>query len=454
MKLFKKVAILALSLGMVGSLAACGGGGGGADNGNAKGAQVTKEEWTTVMTNAYNADNVTISMNLSGYSEENDLVWTGLGTGTVKIADGKLHEQYAYKETYNGDSETYTDQTYIAKVDGTYYEWYKDSIDTLDWVSRVCDEAESNPTYLTAGKYVLSDFMGTGSLESYIMIYDYMTFDSATGEYKWVEGDHAGESYTLAIKVLDGKLYTVRERMELGTAYEEMKCVFSNFGTTTVSTMFGVDEDEGTSDSSQGGSIGGEVGGDDSYQQVDAAGWAAAIAATRAATNFSATVTMEAYALGSGMTGPAATGLATMSIADNKGYVEMTTTMAGMGSFTHYSYCGNVDGKNYSWESDDGDTWYCEQQGDAIDIDGDWMVSELFCDEMTFETATFDAETGIYSYTTADGVTYSIGFANGKVVYHSYSYTEDMGSVMETTETYVITYGNATVGQLPPVTAA
>ena len=452
MKLFKKVAILALSLGMVGSLAACGGGG-GADNGNAKGAQVTKEEWTTVMTNAYNADNVTISMNLSGYSDENDLVWTGLGTGTVKIADGKLHEQYAYKETYNGESETYTDQTYIAKVDGTYYEWYKDSIDTLDWVSRVCDEAESDPTYLTAGKYVLSDFMGTGSLESYIMIYDYMTFDSATGEYKWVEGDHAGESYTLAIKVLDGKLYTVRERMELGTAYEEMKCVFSNYGTTTVSTMFGEDEDEGTSDSSQGGSIGGEVGGDDSYQQVDAAGWAAAIAATRAATNFSATVTMEAYSEVEGNVILVATGVATMNIADNKAYTELTTTMMDGTSATKYSYCGNVDGQNYVWDSYDLVDWYCESNGDAMDVNGDWMVNELFCADMTFETATFDAETGIYTYVEAGGEVYAIAFANGKVVYHSYSYIDAMGHG-NVKEEYVFTYGNATVGQLPPVTAA
>ena len=40
------------------------------------------------------------------------------------------------------------------------------------------------------------------------------------------------------------------------------------------------------------------------------------------------------------------------------------------------------------------------------------------------------------------------------MAYFGYSYTEDMGSVMEMSEWYVFTYGNASVGDLPPVNNA
>lgn len=641
MIMMKKATVLVLALGMMGSMVACGGGGnngGNGDNGNAKGEQITATEWAAAMTHAFSADNVTANVYLSASYSEDGYSMGGSGSGTLKIANDKIHEKMSYTQTMGGESMSFTDETYIAKVDGVYYQWYKDSIDTLDWEMDICYDAEYEETFATTiGGYVLLDYLLDVSLEGYIAIFEDLVYDASAGEYKLVEGE-GDEFYTVSFKIVDGKLYTVTAREQESVGYEEMKYVFYDYGTTTIGNVLGT-EDEGNEEesSSTGGEIGGgEVGGDDSGQgvdeagwnvalypagdyqyvqsangvevatykvdgdtvysvqeageryysvedgkyylyekredaawtktelsatdyamevgmikinwsdafpyasftfntetgcyeaasivfggevaltnvsvkiangklaqmsysiegmelslaftyqeitlvlpevngevggdvggdvggetempvleQVDAAGWAAAIAATRAATNFSAVVTMEAYAIGSGMTGPAATGSAIMNIADNKGYVEMTTTMAGMNSSTHLSYCGNVDGKCYTWDSyDNGATWYCEMMSDAMDINGDWMVAEMFCSDMTFETATYDAETKLYSYTTEDGETYRIGFADGKVAYHSYSYTENMGSVMEMTEWYVFTYGNATVGDLPPVTVS
>ena len=336
---------------------------------------------------------------------------------TSKIDGDKIYSKQAFAERY------------YSVEDSKYYLYEKQS-DT--WTK----------TELSATEYAME--IGMIKIDwNDAFPYASFTFDAETGCYGAASIVFGGEVVltNVNVKIVNGRLAL------MSYAIEEMEIALAFTYHEITLTLPEVD-----------GEVGGDVGGEvvmPALEQVDAAGWAAAIAATRAATNFSAAVTMEAYALGSGMTGPAATGLATMNIADNKAYVKMTTTMAGMGSSTQYSYCGNVDGKNYSWESyDDGDTWYCEKMGDAINIDGDWMVSELFCEDMTFETATFDAETKLYTYTTESGSTYSIGFANGKVVYHSYSYTEDMGSVMEATETYVITYGNATVGALPPVTVS
>ena len=135
MKMFKKTTLLVLALGVVGTLglAACGGGDkGGTDNGNAKGEQVTLEQWTAAMTASYAADNVTANVTVSASFTEEGMTMGGSATGAIKIANDVIHEAMSYTESMGELSYTYTDETFIINEDGTYYEWYKDSIDTLE----------------------------------------------------------------------------------------------------------------------------------------------------------------------------------------------------------------------------------------------------------------------------------------------------------------------------------
>ena len=345
--------------------------------------------------------------------------------------------------TYKIDGDTvYISQAmgerYYTIEDGNYYIY--ENRESSGWIKSGLSENE----------YTM--YVGMVKMDwSAMFSYSDFTYNAETGCYETASVNVGETTITnVAVKISSGKL------VEMSYTAEEMDIALAFTYHEITLTLPEVSGGEIGGDNS--GSAGGEDDGETvmpQLERVDAAGWTAAINDLKAATNFAAVVNMEAYAKDSGMTGPAMTGVAIMSIADNKAYVDMTTTVVGMGSSTHLSYCGNVDGKNYNWDSyDDGASWSCEQMGDAISIDGAWMVEEMFSAEMTFETATYNEDKGFYTYTTESGSTYSIGFANGVVAYFGYSYTEDMGSVMEMSEWYVFTYGNASVGDLPPVNNA
>ena len=145
-------------------------------------------------------------------------------------------------------------------------------------------------------------------------------------------------------------------------------------------------------------------------------------------------------------------GYGIIAIADNKGYTEMMQEMPGYGSFRMYSYCGNVDGKNYVWESYDGENWSMDEEGDAITIDGAWMVAELLPEDLAFENWTYDETMGGYSYKWNATLTITVGIIDGKIGFlHTISTNAEYQTAPIMIEKYLFSYGNATVGQLPPV---
>ncbi|MBQ9714617.1 MAG: hypothetical protein IJV83_04790, partial [Clostridia bacterium] len=274
--------------------------------------------------------------------------------------------------------------------------------------------------------------------------------------YSW-EATEYGEVFnnSIEIKIKDGKVVTGKKTThcdDQGEGYEidEVVACSITYGGVSITLPGEETEDGGEEESSNaGGEIGGgeeesnNAGGDIGAvegEEVDEAGWNEAIAATQAADNFSANLVNEGYmdgeCLGSMM--------AILYVADDKGYMESIT------GESYYNYTGNVDGFSYSWESADGENWTCEKQGEAFPVNGAWMISETL-PSVNFSDWTYDAEQGCYVYVEGMSST-TVYIADGKVAVIALA---DIGIMGETTfiETmiYTITYGGASVGELPPV---
>ena len=475
MKMFKKTTLLVLALGVVGTLglAACGGGDkGGTDNGNAKGEQVTLEQWTAAMTASYAADNVTANVTVSAAFTEEEMMVGGSATGAIKIANDVIYEAMSYTESMGELSYTYTDETFIINEDGTYYEWYKDSIDTLEWVTYESEDAKYNPYFSTTlGGYVLREYMG--SVESSIAIYDRFEYNASTGEYTATDSSE-GESMTISVKIANGKLYTLETKYVEGDEYETMKIVFTNYGTTTIGKLPNGEEagggEEISSAPSQGGSeeissapsqsgseeIGGgeevdfvmpefdfdnTLGNDIVGAQVSTDELSAAIDKALAATNF----TMKGHSFVQG-----GRSLVQSNVANGKSYnvtrATYPTTEGETETTEMHMIIGEVDGTAYAWMSFDEENWDCEL-ADEVVVGGWQNGSDVFGDYLSMFkmlTPTFDQSTGAYSVS-VEGMTVSIKIVNGAVkMIH-----------LETTDMYiteVIEFGNAVNFKLPPVT--
>lgn len=384
------------------------------------GEQVSQDEMNAAISKALAATNFTTK----GHS----YVAGGASLVVTNVANGKSYNATrATYQTSEGQFETTELRTIIGEVDGVAYAWM--SFDQgANWMAEKAEEVVVGGW--SNGQEVFGMYLSVFAAGGY-------TFDATTGAYTV-----SAEGTSFTIKIVDGevKVITMVSEMEGDSMY------------VTSVIEYGNAVDFALPDLNAGGGDVEEVvlpkG-----QQVDADTWGAAIAATMSSDNLLAAVGME----GLDETGEnlLMNGYATMSIADNKGYVEMTTVMPGYGSFSMYSYCGNVGDKNYSWTSYDGENWMVEETGDAIALDGAWMVEELLPEELAFENWTYDELTGGYSYVWTDTLTVTIGIIDGKIGFlRTVSTDAEDQDVPIMIEKYVFTYGGATVGELPSIEGA
>ncbi|MBQ8343217.1 MAG: hypothetical protein IJY21_03825, partial [Clostridia bacterium] len=111
-----------------------------------------------------------------------------------------------------------------------------------------------------------------------------------------------------------------------------------------------------------------------------------------------------------------------------------------------YDYIGTVDGVTYMWISYDGTTWNCSEANgeDAISPNGSYFAGYL--DGFVFASASFNSETGMY-------IMYSETATISLKIYKELIVEISVQTESENTS-FVIEYGNASVGDLPPVNNA
>ncbi len=192
MKLLKKATTLFLALGltagMTADFAACGdkGGDNGVDTGAAKGEQVALEQWTTAVMNTLMADNVTITGgNRYQFHEEWDgetRVGGGDMNATMKLAGGMVYGDLSGVDTYDGETEEWTQEYYIINEQDTYYKYLRRDGET-EWSCDEHDEAKYNPNFsVTLQQFILDEDQDA---DYFIALYDSLVYDETNGEYSF-----------------------------------------------------------------------------------------------------------------------------------------------------------------------------------------------------------------------------------------------------------------------------
>ncbi len=410
---------------------------------DAMGQEVSQGEWEKAFYLFFNEQaNVTVNstfwMSMEEYYDETWHKYEGILDGVIYFSNGEMYERNQITEMEDGDRFSYTEEKYIVNKDGTYYEYYSDSIDTPNWVESTVRADEFNGR---AALYILGE---EDLLEAYIAMYAIADFNRETGEYTVYIEDEI-DPYTMKFKFVDGLLFSLTIRFEdmesdSERGFVEERYVFTNYG----NTYFEYPDFENG---------GGNFGGDEEVvvpeielpygEEVNAEVWEKAVADLKEANNFTAngTVTLATSV-------DSLTVAMNMHIAENKGFSVVTVN-----GREQYSVVGNVDGKNYEWYSEDGSYWECECTGDAYDIDGTYFWNDIVGVDVTYDSVYFDEENGGYVYEISEMAYVIIGFTDGQVSF-IVSYTQEeygIDSYAREKLVFVLSYGDAVVGELPPV---
>ncbi len=376
------------------------------------GEEVSAEIFKKAITEALGSTNFTI--------QGKSYVQGGASLIAANIANGKHYS--ATKATYptqDGKYETTTMYTIISTVDGTDWVWM-----SFDGVNFDNGPAEG---VVMAGWKDGNDIFGM-----YLQVFLSMDshFNAATGEYSI-----SADGVTVAIKIVNNEVKTIY--MTDGDMYILYVLTYDNAVDFNLPPV------------TDGGS--GDMGGSDVTipelevpysEEVNAKVWEKAIAELRTATNFSMQATDTTATPDYSVTAHIM-----MQIADNKGYA--TAYVQGR---MNYAYVGNVDGKNYEWNSENGKKWECICTGDAYAINGEYFLAEVLPVDVTFASVYFNKSQGGYQYEIDDMNYIVIGFTDGQVSFiKSVATSVEDGVEIVNTQVFVLSYGDAYVGELPPV---
>ena len=449
MKIWKKTLALLLAFGMTASIAACG----GSDGGKKEPAGEELEAgtgWATAWENTLTATNVKAEgyYNYSMYVSEN--LWRSMTSeGTIMLADNKY-----YSEGYSTNEWDYTGQGqdagkingkteyYYGYKDGDLYCWYIDSTMT-EWDE---DLAYGDSEYFGTAFFMVEEFGFDMDRYDYVALENLVTYEGGVYSLSFSyaeDGSSVAESYQF--KFVGGKLYSFSNVMtntvEDAVITVEQSFTFS-YGDAKIGKLpyeegFGEDEKEEEKPGVGGGEeIGGSGGAVVMPDYSDVKGqemhsvdeWNEVFAASCAETNLTA--------VGKSVKNDQ-THISYVSIADSKLY--MVNEINGVKS---YEYMGEVDGVHYEWESADGKTWECESTDWPEDMNGGFAVGSLY--GAPFEDFVYDAEKGIMVYEQG-GLLCEVKILDGKIVWFLMEMPEKGSQEIS------IAYGNATVGELPPV---
>ncbi|MBE5747611.1 MAG: hypothetical protein E7352_05525 [Clostridiales bacterium] len=477
MKKMKKLIGLVLALGMVSAIGftSCGGDGGivangGVDTGTAKGEQVTFAQWTTAVTNTFTADNVTINAFENMHMEEvwdsgEHMVYEGTSEGVIKLAGKASYEIMTETYTVNGVLQERMVEEYSCVNDGMYCEWSRNGANK-EWGYSEC-VYQNGMFDGTAGEIAFGNKYG---LAWYITIYNQLEYDESTGEYSvYVEDEY--DPFTLKCKIENDKVYTLTKRFE-DTAetspsefgYIEYKYVFVDYGTTSVRLPNG--EESGTDEDSEDSKTSSVVLPNTPTGVMTEEQWSAAFDATFGATNLliNGNITMETM-------GVRESGTEKVVFEEGKLYWEQNTVTGVYKGYYGMRYdesCGYEAPFKWEWNNDTS-SWACEYSDIGIvDIEDVFtcLTCETYIDALhyAYDDAVYNSEKGCYvidlgswlselmSGSTVKG-TLEITFEDGLVAKIKVASEEEIIEGFTAIEEYeyVITYGNATVGELPPL---
>ena len=376
-------------------------------------------DWADVLANTDEQTNFTYTASGRIYRDDGK---TSIMTEYVAVDNGKVYvERESMVHSGSGSASGMVATYYQGIVGGVAYEWR--DIGGDEWYVNQIAAIDNTG---------IVDLLGLGDL-------DFATakFNSETGAYTF-DADGAVISVR-AVKGLILAAELITDTMEV-----EYRFVYGN-ASVELPPM-----DGSMGDGGNGGDVivpeldWDETLGDDIIgEEVSEEEFANAIKKTYASTNFAVKgCANDDYGTGVGIT----------YIADGKMYnytESLHITQDGSKEKEQFAmYMGMVDGVEYAWVSSNGGPW---ESGSAEDIGlsglTNGMVFQMYLSYADYNKAVFDAKTGAYLVDVAaddETVTVSIKIVDGYVGAFSLIYADMI-------QTFVIEYGTAYVGELPPV---
>ena len=327
----------------------------------------------------------------------------------------------------------------VTNENGVDYEY------TYNKETGIWEKAESSNT-------VEDIFQNMHSIFSvFAKMYDAMEWNANDGCFYAAEFSMGANAlYNVQIVIGNGNVQRISYDMRYDEYEGTMRIDLYDYECTEVTIPTEGQGDSGNGDNSGDVEIGGDVeipvvGGETTIKALYAA-----IENTRKENNLQANVIYGAYMIENETPTLLESGEGLIAFCDNKQYTETTVFSADGTSQTRYTYCGNIDGKNYVWSSKDSANWYNYENGDAIDLDGAWMIDEMFSFVYETDTVVYDEAENAFCYTIGETMMVYVGIENGRISrIRTITSEQDGDSMIVAIEEYTFTYGDAYVGDLP-----
>lgn len=193
-----KIAVLALTLGMVGALglSACK----DTETGEPEivGETIASQEaWDKAIEATTSTTNATITFEASFEEREGELFGREEGSGSLVIADGKAHHFATGTNTTNSGSEPFTSESYMTFSGEVLTEWHKENDGA--WETLPC---ELN-LKIALGD-MLNNYMDIALMEDFSEYYSYCELQN--GYYTFIVDEGEGVYHKMQVRFVDGKI--------------------------------------------------------------------------------------------------------------------------------------------------------------------------------------------------------------------------------------------------------
>ena len=411
--------------------------GGGSTGGGSNTDEPSNDEWDLAFENLLSGRNYSMK-------QIQDVAYYD-GSKRMEHVSGSKLTEYAIEE----ESELRTSDEEGDHIERERNVWTNENgVDyeyTYNMETGIWEKAESSNT-------VEDIFQNIHSMFSiFAKMYDAMEWNANDGCFYAAEyALGANALYNVQIVIGNGNVQRISYDMRYDEYEGTMRIDLYDYECTEVTIPTEGQGDSGNGDNSGDVEIGGDVeipvvGGETTIKALYAA-----IENTRKENNLQANVIYGAYMIENETPTLLESGEGLIAFCDNKQYTETTVFSADGTSQSRYTYCGNIDGKNYVWSSKDSANWYNYENGDAIDLDGAWMIDEMFSFVYETDTVVYDEAENAFCYTIGETMMVYVGIENGRISrIRTITSEQDGDSMIVAIEEYTFTYGDAYVGDLP-----
>lgn len=387
--------------------------------------EITEDEWYKILENTY----AQTRFNVEVFQDVIDANGLSISMkAEVAVGDGKGY--YNAQGSYNG--EAMQTSCYIGRIDGVMYEWYSE--DGGDWE---LSESSLTEEYTT----------GYGIFGYYLEALDFADVVKNDGGVLLFETDE----WMMTITV-ENELITVIS-VENYDPYDDYDSNSENLYIAYDKAYEIILPDEAGNQDSSGNTstdpvipdvdfsgIDGDLGTDIIGEEVSEAEFNKAIANTYASTNFIVTEYADYGDMIIKAIGDYADSKAFM-VAEMNG-VEEDGSLISYGY--QYNYIGGVDGVDYMWYSEDNTNFECQVKPDYMPDHTSGKYFAQYFDVLDYAQCVYNKGANAYVMMTEDGGMIVVKIVDGYIAAYA---LETESSV----EIFTLTYGDASVGELPPV---